>query len=94
MNRIRSLYCRRFVLDFQKFALGTLMSPKLKGRSFWFDAELVMSGWIETSVLSDIPAVITDFRVLFDFQTLLFMIWSCSVLRAQETGFDGSKSGF
>jgi hypothetical protein len=52
------------------------MSPKLKGRSFWFDAEIVMYCWIETSVLSDIPAVITDFRVLVDFQTLQCMIWS------------------
>jgi hypothetical protein len=35
----------------------------------------VMYCWIETSVLSDVPAVIADFRVLVDFQTLHCMIW-------------------
>jgi hypothetical protein len=62
-------------LDFQKFVLATSMSPKLKGWSFWFDAEIVMSRWIETSGLSDVVALMTDFRVLVDFQTLRFMIW-------------------
>jgi hypothetical protein len=52
------------------------MSPKLKGSSFWFDAEVMMSSWIETSLLSDIVALMTDFRVLVDFQTLWCMIWS------------------
>jgi hypothetical protein len=75
--------------DFQNFVLATSMLPKLKGRSVQFDAEIVMSCRIETSGLSDVPAVIVDFRVLVDFQTLRCMVWSCSVLRAQETGFDG-----
>jgi hypothetical protein len=63
-------------LNFQKFVLATSMSRKLKDRSVWFDAEIVMSSRIETSVLSDIPAVITDFWVLVDFQTFRCMIWS------------------
>jgi hypothetical protein len=45
-------------------------------------------------VLWDIVALITDFRVLVDFQTARCMIWSSSVLRGQETGFDGFKSDF
>jgi hypothetical protein len=77
MNRIFSLFCRRFVLNFQKFVLATSsMSPKLKGRLFSLDAEIVRSSWIERFVLSDIAAVMTDFRVLADFQTLRCMNWS------------------
>jgi hypothetical protein len=59
-----------------KVCIGDFDVAEIEGRSFWFDAEIVMSSWIETSVFSDIPAVIADFRVLVGFQTLQCMIRS------------------
>jgi hypothetical protein len=78
----------RFVLDFQKFVLATSMSPKLKGRLFWFDVEIVMDSWIETSVLSDIVALMSNCRVLVDFQSSNVPISKSSCLRELEFRFD------